>query len=236
MINSRDNKQIKWLFKLQKKKYRDASKTFLIYGDQIINEAKKAGCELELYTSNPNKEGTLISDTLMKELSLTQTPFDTLAITKQVETHSFSNRILMLDEIQDPGNLGTLIRTAAGFGFKTVISSMNTVDYYNDKTIRATQGTLFNMNLVNLNLEDILEKLKEDDYQILMSVVKGAENIKDVKIKDKVVLVLGNEGSGISKNILHYADKLVTVETKGIESLNVSIAGGILMYEVSKHD
>jgi len=236
MINSRDNKQIKWLFKLQKKKYRDASKTFLIYGDQIINEAKKAGCELELYTSNPNKEGTLISDTLMKELSLTQTPFDTLAITKQVETLPFSKRIIMLDEIQDPGNLGTLIRTAAGFGFKTVISSMNTVDYYNDKTIRATQGTLFNMNLVNLNLADILDKLKEDNYQIIMSVVNGTENIKDVKIKDKVVLVLGNEGSGIGKNIYHYADNLVTIETDGIESLNVSIAGGILMYEVSKHD
>ncbi|MDD2575838.1 MAG: RNA methyltransferase [Acholeplasmataceae bacterium] len=236
MINSRDNKQIKWLFKLQKKKYRDASNTFLIYGDQVINEAKIAGCELELYTSNPNKEGTLISDALMKELSLTQTPFDTLAITKKVENKPFSKRILMLDEIQDPGNLGTLIRTAAGFGFKTVISSKDTVDYYNDKTIRATQGTLFNMNLVNMDLTDILVKLKEDGYQILMSVVNGAENIEDIKIKDKVVLVLGNEGSGISKDIQHYADKHVTIETKGIESLNVSVAGGILMYEVSKHD
>lgn len=236
MINSRENKQIKWLFKLQKKKYRDESNTFLIYGDQIINEAKNAGYQLEIYTSNPNKEGILISEALMKELSLTQTPFDVLAITQKVDPKPYSNRVLVLDEIQDPGNLGTLIRTAAGFGFNTIISSLDTADYYNDKTIRATQGTLFNMNLINRDLEEALGVLKRDNYQILMSTPKKAKKISNVPLNNKVVLVLGNEGNGISKYLFRFADELVTIETSGIESLNVSIAGAILMYEVSKHD
>ena len=232
MITSKDNDQIKKILKLQSKKYRDQYQAFLIYGDHAIKEAEKQGFDMEIYTSNPNQKGNLISEPLMKLISLTETPFDQVAIVKMNEPKPFTNKILMLDDIQDPGNLGTLIRSAVGFGFNTILASPNTVDFYNDKVIRATQGNLFFANLIKADLITTIHSLKNDGYTIFITALNHqASEIKAIQVPAKCVLVLGNEGAGVSEQIMGLSDQLVYIKTNDIESLNVAMAGSIIMYE-----
>lgn len=231
MITSKDNERIKYILKLQSKKYRDLNQAFLVYGDHQIEEAKKNNYELDIYTSNPNKTGMLISDALMKHVSLTESPMDILAIAKKKEEAPYSKRILMLDNIQDPGNMGTLIRSAVGFGFKTIISSLNAVDYYHEKTVRATQGNLFYANLIKAPLIDRIKALKFMGYKIYVTSLQNSKDFKAIHPTDKIVLVLGNEGSGVSETIVELADEAIKLKTTDIESLNVAIAGSIIMYE-----
>lgn len=231
MITSKDNDKIKNIQKLQTKKHRDLTNSFLIYGDHAIEEARKNGYELDLYTSDVTKKGELISDILMKKVSLTETPMDSLAIVKKKEETPYSNRVLMLDNIQDPGNMGTLIRSAVGFGFTTIMSSLNSVDYYHERTIRATQGNLFYANLIKAPLVDRIKALKFLGYDVYVTALNEALDVKTVTPKEKCVIVLGNEGSGVSEEILSLATKRVKIKTKDIESLNVAMAGSIIMYE-----
>lgn len=232
MITSKDNEQIKHIIKLQTKKHRDLTQSFLIYGHHAIEEAKKQGFSLEVYTDDPNQTGTLISPQLMKQLSLTETPMSLLAIVKMPTPKPYSNRILMLDGIQDPGNLGTLIRSAVGFGFQTIITSPTSVDFYNDKTIRATQGNLFFANLIKAPLIDKIDELKSLGYTVYTTALnQSALDIRNLSVPEKIVLVLGNEGAGVSASILALSDQLVYIKTKDIESLNVAMAGSIIMYE-----
>lgn len=232
MITSKDNDQIKKILKLQTKKYRDQYQAFLIYGEHAIREAEKQGFDMEIYTSNPNQKGSLISEPLMKLISLTETPFDQVAIVKMNAPKPYHNKILVLDDIQDPGNLGTLIRSAVGFGFNTVIASPNTVDFYNDKTIRATQGNLFFANLIKADLGETLTSLKGQGYTIFVTALnQQASEIKTIQVPEKCVLVLGNEGAGVSDQMISLSDQLVFIKTRDIESLNVAMAGSIIMYE-----
>lgn len=231
MITSKDNDKIKNILKLQTKKHRDLTGSFLIYGDHAIEEAKKNGFSLDLYTSNETKQGELISDVLMTKVSLTDSPMDSLAIVKKKTEMPYSNRILMLDNVQDPGNMGTLIRSAVGFGFTTIISSLNSVDYYHERTIRATQGNLFYANLIKAPLVDRIKALQFLGYEIYVTALENAVDIKTIQPKEKCVIILGNEGSGVSQDILALATKRVKLKTKDIESLNVAMAGSIIMYE-----
>lgn len=231
MITSKDNDKIKYLLKLHTKKYRDQFNAFLVFGDHQIEEANKNGYSLDLYTSNPNKKGELISEALMKLVSLTETPMDSLGIAKKKEEVPYSKRILMLDGIQDPGNMGTLIRSAIGFGFNTIISSLDSVDYYHERSIRATQGNLFYANLIKAPLKERIQALKFLGYKVYVTSLKKSKDIKTINPSEKCVVVLGNEGSGVSQAIIDMADELVRIKTNDIESLNVAMAGTIIMYE-----
>lgn len=233
MIESRQNATIKWLFKLQQKKYRDESGTFLVYGDHSVNEAKKMGMIIEIYTSNYDKEGILISEDLMKKLSSFKSPTDILAVVNKALPKPYSQKILIVDGVQDPGNLGTLIRSAVGFKFTTIIASNDTVDFYNEKTISATQGNLFYANLIRKDLSTAIKNLKEAGYKIIATDAKNGINLKKINKNDKIGLILGNEGSGIKKEVMALADEYVKINTNNIESLNVAMAGSIIMYEVS---
>lgn len=232
MITSKDNDQIKHILKLQTKKHRDLHHAFLIYGEHSVEEAIKQGFEIDIYTSDPTRQGTLISESLMKSMSLTDSPLNVIGIVKKKEPKPFSNRILMLDDVQDPGNVGTLIRSAVGFGFDTIIASPNTADFYNDKTIRATQGNLFYANLIRQPLIETITILKQQGYTIFTTALgQQASSIQSVIVPKKCVLVLGNEGAGVSKEVMALSDQLVYIPTKDIESLNVAMAGSIIMYE-----
>lgn len=231
MITSKENDKIKYLLKLHTKKYRDQFNAFLVFGDHQIEEANKNGYSLDLYTSNPNKKGELISEALMKLVSLTETPMDSLGIAKKKEEVPYSKRILMLDGIQDPGNMGTLIRSAIGFGFNTIISSLDSVDYYHERSIRATQGNLFYANLIKAPLKERIQALKFLGYKVYVTSLKKSKDIKTIIPSEKCVVVLGNEGSGVSQAIIDMADELVRIKTNDIESLNVAMAGTIIMYE-----
>jgi TrmH family RNA methyltransferase len=232
MITSKDNDQIKHILKLQTKKHRDQHQAFLVYGEHALEEAMKQGYEIDIYTSDPTRQGTHISEALMKQLSLTDSPLTVIGIVKKKEPKPYSKRILMLDDVQDPGNVGTLIRSAVGFGFDTIIASPNSADFYNEKTIRATQGNLFYANLIRQPLIETLTSLKEKGYKVFTTALgQTATNIKDVSLPEKCVLVLGNEGAGVSKEVMAISDQLVYIQTRDIESLNVAMAGSIIMYE-----
>lgn len=230
MIKSTYNKHIKYIAKLLQKKYRDEEEKFLIFGDHLIEEALKNEKEIEIYTANDTKDGTLVSMEIMQYLSPTETPFDRVAIVEKSTEKPYTNKVLILDDVQDPTNVGALIRSAAGFGFTTVLSSFKTADYYNDKTIRATQGTLFYVNLLRRDIVAEIKELKKKGYQIITTSPSAKQELRSVQTKNKIALVVGNEGSGISKEVMALSDMDLHIQTKSIESLNVSVAGAVAMY------
>lgn len=232
MILSKDNSRIKLLQKLKLKKYRDSESLFLVFGDHLITEAKKHGVVLEVYTSNPSKGGTLISKDIMSNLNYTETPFDTLAVCKKLEEKELTSLILVLEDVQDPDNVGALLRSASAFGFETVILSNKCADIYNDKTIRASKGALFHLNIIrSKDIIDTVSNLGNEGYSIYTTDLNAS---KSLELKEKSILVLGNEGQGISVEMSKLANYNLVINTKNVESLNVSVAGAILMYEWSK--
>lgn len=231
MITSLANKEIKQLFKLKLKKYRDQTNTFLVFGEHLIEEAIKTNNIVKIYSCNPLLEGELISEEIMNKLKDTKTIFDRLAVVKKLEKRPYSNKILILDDVRDPLNVGSLMRSGAGFGFETIITSERSVDFYNDKVIRASQGTLFYLNLIKTDLIEIIKELKALGYYIIGTDLHADNNLKSLKGNEKMVIILGSEGNGISEEVKNLTDKIVTIKTNNIESLNVSHAGAILMYE-----
>lgn len=172
----------------------------------------------------------------MKELSPQISPTERVAVAKKREKGPYSDKILIVDGLQDPGNLGTLIRSAVAFNFKTIISSFETVDFYNEKTVSATQGNIFYANIIKNDLSNEIKDLKEKGYQIVATdLIKGVK-IKTFKTKEKVCLILGSEARGIKEEISQLADNFVKIETDSVESLNVSVAGSIIMYEMSDNN
>lgn len=232
MIKSKDSKQIKHLKKLKMKKYRDLHEEFIVFGDHLITEAIKSNSVAELYTSNPNKEGILISEQLMKELNETVTAFDQLALVKKTRKTIESDKILVLEDVQDPDNVGALLRSALAFGFNKVILSNKSADIYNDKTIRSSQGALFHLDIERTDVISALKDLKNKDYKVITTMLNGSSEFPKA---NKIALVMGNEGSGISSEVELLSDFKLTIKTSGVESLNVLVAGSILMYEGSKH-
>lgn len=230
MIESKDNPQIKYLKKLQMKKYRDEYNEFLVFGEHLIEEAEKHGEIVKLYTTNHEKKGLLISENLMKELNFTKTAFDRLAIVKKIDQNINSNKVLILEDVQDPTNVGALLRSAAAFGFKKVYISNKTADIYNERCIRATQGSIFHLSVERTNIYKEIEKLKQNGYSI---IVADTNEENEIGFTNKLAIILGNEGSGVTDEVKELADALVTIKTETVESLNVSVAGSILMYEWS---
>jgi TrmH family RNA methyltransferase len=232
MITSRQNETIKKYLKLKQKKYRDLESQFLVYGDHLIEMALKRGNIELIITSNDKKEGLLVSKLIMDEFSQTETTFDSLAVCNKVNNQIKSDKILILDDIQNPDNAGALIRSASAFGFRHIIFSLKSADFYNEKTIRASQGAIFDVYHERVDLVSKIKLLKEQGYLIVGATAHGNSLI--TKTSDKVALVLGNEGAGISSKIEALLDLENTIKTENVESLNVSIAGSILMYEWSK--
>jgi TrmH family RNA methyltransferase len=233
MITSKDNAKIKYINKLKQKKFRDKEQKFLIFGEHLIMEALNTNQELEIYTTNPDKDGILISEPLMKQISFLNNPKDVFAVvSKPNKNKPYSKKILILDDVQDPTNVGALIRSAVGFGFETIIASNKSADFYNEKVISSSQGAIFHANLVRTDLVKEIEKLKKSNYQIIGSFPLGGKDLKTFKAKEKFVLILGNEGSGIKKEVEDMLDEKVKIETTKIESLNVAVAGAIFMYKL----
>ncbi|GFZ75158.1 rRNA methyltransferase [Hydrangea phyllody phytoplasma] len=232
MITSKQNHTFKKLKKLQLKKYRDLYQQFLVYGDHLIEQAQKNNAVVTVFTSNEEKPGTFIAPSLMKELSQTKTVFEQMALCKPTsENNLLSDKILVLDDIQDPANLGALMRSASAFGFNQVFASFHSADFYHEKTIRSSQGALFSLSLKRGNTKSFLEEIKEKNYSIFSAFPQKANiTMEDAKKYPKKVLVLGNEGQGISLETEALSDYFVNICTQNVESLNVAVAGSILMY------
>lgn len=237
-ITSVNNNHIKELCKLKEKKYRDSSNTFLIEGEHLIFEAYKEGLLLEVLPLigedfSMDTKITFVSEEVMKKLSSTDTIPNVIGVSKKKEEKSFGNKILILDDIQDPGNLGTIIRSSVAFDIDTIVLSPKTVDLYNSKVLRSTQGMIFHINIIVRELTTFINKLKEDNYIIYGTDVNNGVNVKDIKKEDKYALIIGNEGQGINNNIKELCDLNLYIDmNENVESLNAGVAASILLYEM----
>lgn len=232
MITSKDNPKFKSWMKLQQKKYRDLTNTYIVYGQTFVDLALKKGEVEEIVTSNPNVEGTLISEQLMQQLKVTKTAYDVFAVCKKSSNPIVSNNILVLDDIQNPDNVGAILRSALAFGFLHVVFSNHTADLYHDKTIRASGGALFDLYIERCDIHEFMQTKKQAGYQVFGA--DAHQSKLEPQVGQPFILVLGNEGQGLSQKTNLLLDGKVNIKTKHVESLNVVVAGSILMYEWSK--
>lgn len=237
-ITSVNNNHIKELCKLKEKKYRDSTNTYLIEGEHLIYEAYKEGILLEVLPLigedfSMDSRITFISRDVMKKLSSTDSIPNVIGVCKKKEEKEVGNKILILEDIQDPGNLGTIIRSSLAFGIDTIVLSPKTVDLYNSKVVRSTQGMMFHINIIVRELIPFIKELKTNNYVIYGTKVDNGVNVKDIDKKDKYALIIGNEGNGMSSNVESLCDKNLYIDMdKRVESLNASVAASILLYEM----
>lgn len=229
-IESLSNAKVKNWNKLKEKKYRDEAGLFLIEGDHLIKEALKKQMVVSTIGLNETYDYT-VNPEILKKLSSQKSGVKEIAVVKKIEEKKVEgDKILILDNIQDPGNLGTIIRSAVAFNISTIILSDDCVDLYNDKVIRSSEGMIFNINIVRKKLIEIIPKLKKNGYTVYATTVNGNGYFEN---DSKIALVIGNEGNGIKKDILSLCDKNITIKmNKDCESLNAGVAASILMYEL----
>ena len=233
-ITSVSNEKVKYLVKLQQKKYRDKEGKYIIEGVHLVEEAKKLDLVEEIYSTNDYPNSIKVSYEVMKKISLLDTPNNVLALVKKVNNNNIEGNILILDNIQDPGNLGTIIRSAVAFNIKTIIASPNTVDLYNPKVLRATEGMYLKINYIQDDLESVIKNL-DNSYTIYTTNVNEGNDLSNIKIKEPYALIVGNEGSGVSKSIESLADEKINIKINdNCESLNVAVATSIILYEFNK--
>ncbi len=229
MIESLENSKIKFLLKLKLSKYRRSEQKFICEGAHLVQEARNAGLLIEAY-SLEDKEGYIqVSVPVMKKLCNTNTVVSEIGLCKMKENTKITDKILILDGIQDPGNMGSLMRSACAFGFKTLFIGTGSVDIFNDKVIRSSQGAIFKLNYQFGDISEFLNKITHYTTNVLEGIP-----LKEIKAEDKVAVILGNEGNGVSKELQALELDAIYIPMQNTESLNVAIAGSIIMYELSK--
>lgn len=234
MISSKDNAKIKELVKLRQAKYRNSSKMFLVEGPHLVKEAREKGYLVEAFSLEEKEGYTAVSEEVMKKIAQTDTIVSEVGLCKIKEEGKLTDKILILDAIQDPGNLGTILRSAKAFGFNTVVLGKGSCDVYNDKVIRSSQGAIFKLNILNKDLLSFIPSLK--DYAVYGTNVRNGISVDEVKPACKMAIILGNEGNGISKEVDALVSKNIYLKLDDMESLNVAIAGAIIMYEIKKKE
>lgn len=239
MIESINNDGIKEIRKLNDKKYRDESNLFLVEGDHLVKEAYKAGYLKKLILTEDiydfDVDKILVTDKVIKSISeLNNTKV--IGVCSKLSTNlDLSKNVLILDGVQDPGNLGTIIRSCVAFNVNNLVLSNETVDLYNSKVIRSTQGMIFNINIIRDDLKNTIKLLKDNNYTIYGTNVINGIDVKDVKKDKKYAIILGNEGNGISNEINALVDKNIYIKMNDkCESLNVAVSGSIILYELNK--
>lgn len=235
MIESKANETYKHLKRLKQSKYIKEFNEFLVFGEKLITEALKAGIVKSIITSNEFiSHDILISAELMNDLVPKNMNFEMIALCEiKPQDKVLSKHILVLEDIQDPNNLGALIRSALAFNFNHIIMTDKCAKPYNDKVIRASSGSVFHAN-INI-ADDIYEEinsLKDQGYLVYTTDLRAED--KTHAPSSKSILVLGNEGQGISPKMRNLSDQTIKIKTNTVESLNVLVAGSILMYEWSK--
>ena len=237
LITSSNNDTVKELVKLKDKKYRDMNDVFFVEGKDMCDLAYEYGLLREIYILDGYDniyDGipiTYVSESVMKKISDMKSISEYFGVCSKKVENDIGNRLLILDNIQDPGNLGTIIRSALAFNFDTLVLSTGTVDLYNPKVVRSTKGMLFGINIIIRDLPKFMTEL--DDYTIYGTDVNDGINIKDEKIPEKVAIVIGNEGNGISTEVKKLCHKFIYLNMSNkCESLNAAVSASIIMYEV----
>ena len=255
-ITSPSNPLIKEIKSLYKKKGRWAKNLYLAEGIKIVEECIDNDCPIVniIYSDELlNTRGgqalfnriksydrlVHVSDKLYREISDTENPQGILAVIR-FEVNSIENLktrdnpfLLLLDEVQDPGNMGTIIRTADAFGIDGIIVTEGCVDIYNPKVVRSTMGSIFRTPIFHeSDGVKIVEKLKDEGIKIYSTSLEGSQYIQNANFKEACVLIIGNESKGVSEDLHFMADELIKIPMMGgAESLNAAVASSIIMYE-----
>lgn len=255
-IESKENNLFKEIRKLKERKNRNKSRKYIIEGFRLVEEAFKAGLLIEYLVIIDENDERLdkyikkyinedvkvckMSTNLFKELISTEQPQGVLAVAKMHKNTCELNGdfYVLCDKLQDPGNLGTIIRTAHAAGAHGIILTKGTVDIYNDKTIRSTMGSLFHVPVIYDDDDfTILKSLKEKNFKIVTTSLETESNFYDEDLKGKVVLTVGNEGNGVSEEVYRLSDSKVKIPMPGkAESLNAAVAASIIMFEKVRQD
>ncbi len=251
-ITSKENALIKHISKLKEKKYRTEFNEYLIEGIKLVKEAIIENANIkQIVISENNLESANIQDFLKDDngieyivvpekifyiISDVEKPQGILAVISKNDNNlniDYSQDfILILDNIQDPGNLGTIIRTADSCNIKQILVSRGTAECYNPKVIRSTMGAIFRVNIIECdNLKNTIQEIQNNNFKVISTSLDTEKSIYDIKLK-KVAVVIGNEANGVSKEIQNIADEKAKIPMLGkTESLNASIATGVILYE-----
>ena len=253
VITSKDNELIKNIRKLKEKKYRDLNNKYIIEGIKILKEAIEENAKIDtiVVCEEYSKDGTLDKKLLYEiakyncvyvdrkvflALSDVQNPQGILAVIQKENSEENidykQDIIVILDGIQDPGNLGTIIRTIDSAGLSQIIISNDTADCYNPKVVRSTMGAIFRVKIIESdNLVDTIKNLKRHKFKVMATSLETDKNIYNIEY-NKIAIIIGNEGNGVSKEVLQAADIKAKIPMLGkTESLNASVATGIILYE-----
>ncbi|MDE8163038.1 TrmH family RNA methyltransferase [Erysipelothrix rhusiopathiae] len=233
-ITSLQNDFVKHCTKLSKKKYRDEHNEVLIEGEHLIQEANTAGI-VKKTIGLTESDDVQITEHIAQKLSNTISGSHQFAIISKPQRElKEADRYLICDGVQDPGNLGTIIRTAHSFGFDAVIVSETCVDEFNDKVIRSTQGSIFHIPVIRMPLDVAIAQIKAWNIPVYASYLgENTHNLQDIKTCP-IAVVMGSEGSGVSDAVVDLCDGTVKIETTQFESLNVAIASAIICYTLRK--
>jgi len=244
IITSKANSVVKNAKKLHQKKYRKSA--YLIEGWHLFEEAVQAGVTIEKVFALESYRDQLaafpqtvwVSEEILRDLADTQTPQGIVAVIQKEEVglpDLHQGKYLFLEDVQDPGNVGTMIRTADAAGFTGVIVSDKSADIYSLKTLRSMQGSHFHLPIYQMSSQALLKETKEAAIPVLATTLsKVSVDYRELVPIENFVLVMGNEGQGISSLMAESADQLVHISMKGqAESLNVAVAAGILIFHLS---
>ena len=253
IISSKDNEIVKQIKKLKDKKYRDIENAYVVEGIKLVKEALQENAKIKQIVlcddcekaENISKElmyeiakhnCIYVTNKIFKYISEVQAPQGILAVIEKNNANGeidYSEDIIVaLDDIQDPGNLGTILRTVDSIGLKQILVSKGTADSYNPKVVRSTMGAIFRVKIIECeNLEQTLKEIKKHKFKIVVSSLQTDNSVYDIKYNKKVI-VIGNEANGVKKEIQEMADEKIKIPMLGkTESLNASVATGIILYE-----
>lgn len=231
-ITSMHNDLVKFWVSLKNKKVRDKERKFIVEGDHLIDEARKNNLiEYVISCIDENTE-YFVTKEIMEKISNQQSISYNVAVVNFIPEDAINGNILILDNLQDPGNLGTIIRSATAFNINTIILSDDSVDLYNPKVVRATEGMIFNLNIIRRDLSEIIPVLKNLGYKLIGTDVKKGMDVRNIR-KENVAIVIGNEGSGMKNETKNMCDEFINIKMmETCESLNAGVAASIIMYEV----
>lgn len=255
MISSATNQQVKDIIKLQKQaKYRHKTSLFITEGIKMLYEAADSGSLVKIYISGSVMERDvpekllkeypyeIVSDNVFRQISDMVTTQGILGIAKQpvynIEDILNDKRHmwLLLDDVRDPGNLGTIMRTAEGAGMSAVIMGKGTADLFNPKTVRSTMGAIFRMPFIYAgDITDIILNIKDNGYNVYGTAMEGSMVYDKADYTRGAGIVIGNEANGISDRVLGYITDRIRIPMEGgIESLNAAVAAAVVMYEAAR--
>ena len=238
-ITSLTNPYIKELAKLKDKKYLDKSDEFLVEGKHLVEEAYKNGCLKQILSDDESLfldgiDCVKVTYEIIKKVTDTVNPQNIIGVVSKFENKIDIKKvksIVILDAVSDPGNVGTIIRTAAGLGIDLVVLSNDSVDLYNPKVVRSTQGALFSMKILKCDIKQFILDIKKEGIKVFGTALYNSIDLRSVEKCEKYAIVLGNEAQGVKKEVLDLCDSNVRIDiTNKIESLNVAIAGAIVMH------